>query len=212
MKSVLYQGLNKRPTFNNIIGYLKSDQERMKYPDRTVTRIMHHPYHTNLDGQGDLSVSDQIQNIQLEQVRQMKLNNINNNLSEYVHIYSQEDALSNVSERISQREEQLRHKHQRIIDSLHEQVQPSMTHMHVDQSGDAIMQSSSAPADQSGEAIIQSSSAPADQSGEAIIQSSSAPDEDIVMHTGAASSTAPAASSTDPELNFSIPKIFVNKL
>ena len=57
-----------------------------------------------------------------------------------------------------------------MIDSLHEQIDPSITCMYLDPSGDAIMQSSSAPADQSGEAIIQSSSAPADQSGEAIIQ------------------------------------------
>ena len=59
MKSVYYQGLKKRPTFNEIIGYLESDQEIMKYPDRTITRIMHHPYYTNLDGQGGLSVADQ---------------------------------------------------------------------------------------------------------------------------------------------------------
>ena len=66
MKSQYYQGLKRKPSFNEIIGYLESGQERMKYPDRTITQIFNHPYYTNLS---NLSISDQLQNIDIEQLK-----------------------------------------------------------------------------------------------------------------------------------------------
>ena len=63
MKSQYYQGLKRKPTFNEINGYLESDQERMKYPDRTITQIFNHPYYLS-----NLSRSDQLQNIEIEQL------------------------------------------------------------------------------------------------------------------------------------------------
>ena len=121
MKSVYYQGLKKRPTFNEIIGYLESDQELMKYPDRTITRIMH-PYYTNLDGQGGLSVADQMQNIQLEQVRRMNFDKMKNQVAEQFQIFTdgEDDMQSVTSEQIRQQEVELNKKRQRLVSSLHE--------------------------------------------------------------------------------------------
>ncbi len=45
----------------------------LKYPDRTAMRIKNHPYYTNLDGQGGLSLADQAQKLQLEQMRQLEV-------------------------------------------------------------------------------------------------------------------------------------------
>ncbi len=45
----------------------------MKYPDRTATRIKNDPYYTNLDGQGGLSLADQSEKLQKEQMRQLEL-------------------------------------------------------------------------------------------------------------------------------------------
>ena len=62
MQSKIFQGLKKRPTFNEIVGYLETEQQILKYPDRTATRIKDDPYYTNLDGQGGLSLNEQSQN------------------------------------------------------------------------------------------------------------------------------------------------------
>ena len=72
MKSTYYDGLKKRPTFNEIIGYIETDQQKMKYPDRTITRLINHPYYLNLDGNGPMSYQDQIKNIQIEQLKAMQ--------------------------------------------------------------------------------------------------------------------------------------------
>ena len=45
----------------------------MKYPDRTATRIKNDPYYTNLDGQGGMSLGDQSEKAQKEQLRQLEL-------------------------------------------------------------------------------------------------------------------------------------------
>ena len=76
MQSNIFQGLKKRPTFNEIVGYLETEQQILKYPDRTATRIKDDPYYTNLDGQGGLSLGEQSKNLQKEQMRQLELNQI----------------------------------------------------------------------------------------------------------------------------------------
>ena len=59
MKPVYFQGVKKRPLFDEIVGYLDTQQQIMKYPDRTATRIKDSHYYTNLDGQGGMSLADQ---------------------------------------------------------------------------------------------------------------------------------------------------------
>jgi len=80
MQSKIFQGLKKRPTFNEIVGYLETEQQILKYPDRTATRIKDDPYYTNLDGQGGLSLGEQSKNLQKEQMRQLELNKIYQNM------------------------------------------------------------------------------------------------------------------------------------
>lgn len=75
MKTNYFQGLKRKPRFNEIVGYIDTEQQILTYPDRTAMRIKDDPYYTNLDGQGGLSLSDQVQNIQLEQMRQLALKN-----------------------------------------------------------------------------------------------------------------------------------------
>ena len=74
MQPIFFQGLRKKPTFNEIVGYLETEQQTLKYPDRTATRIKNDPYYTNLDGQGGLSLTEQSKNLQKEQMRQLELN------------------------------------------------------------------------------------------------------------------------------------------
>lgn len=80
MQSKTFQGLKKRPTFNEIVGYLETEQQTLKYPDRTATRIKDDPYYTNLDGQGGLSLGEQSKHLQKEQMRQLELNKIYQNM------------------------------------------------------------------------------------------------------------------------------------
>ena len=70
MKPVYFQGLKKRPLFDEIVGYLETQQQMMKYPDRTATRIKDSHYFTNLDGQGGMSLADQAEKIQKERLMQ----------------------------------------------------------------------------------------------------------------------------------------------
>ena len=70
MEPVYFQGLKKRPLFDEIVGYIETKQQMMKYPDRTATRIKDSHYYTNLDGQGGMSLADQVEKIQKERLMQ----------------------------------------------------------------------------------------------------------------------------------------------
>ena len=70
MEPVYFQGLKKRPLFDEIVGYLETQQQMMKYPDRTATRIKDSHYYTNLDGQGGMSLADQVEKVQKERLMQ----------------------------------------------------------------------------------------------------------------------------------------------
>ena len=47
---VSYNGLRKKDTYNGIINYLQTKQEKIKYPNRVATLLRASPYLTNLDG------------------------------------------------------------------------------------------------------------------------------------------------------------------
>ena len=47
MQRTYFQGLKKKPTFNEIIGYLENDQQFMAHPDRTYTRLKNDQYYSN---------------------------------------------------------------------------------------------------------------------------------------------------------------------
>ena len=55
----------------------------MKYPDRTITQIMHHPYYNNVS---NLSISDQLQNIEIEQLKKMIVDKMKNSIAEQLNI------------------------------------------------------------------------------------------------------------------------------
>ena len=39
MQPIYFQGLKKKPTFNEIVGYLENDQQFMSHPGRTLYEI-----------------------------------------------------------------------------------------------------------------------------------------------------------------------------
>ena len=44
MQPIYFQGLKKKPTFNEIVGYLENDQQILRFPDRTYTRLKDDQY------------------------------------------------------------------------------------------------------------------------------------------------------------------------
>lgn len=60
-------GLRKRPTFEGIVDYLASGQEKVKFPDREAKFIRNHPYLTQLDGEGMHEMEVQQENAWREQ-------------------------------------------------------------------------------------------------------------------------------------------------
>ena len=58
MQPACHQGLKMRPTFNEIVGYLDTEQQMLKYPNRTAMRIKNDPDYINSDGQGGVSLGN----------------------------------------------------------------------------------------------------------------------------------------------------------
>ena len=54
-----YNGLKERQTYEEIINYLQTEQEIIRYPERTAKRIRESPYLTQLDGDGLVDMEEQ---------------------------------------------------------------------------------------------------------------------------------------------------------
>ena len=70
MQPIYSQGLKKKPTCNEIVGYLETDQQIMQYPDRTYTRLKDDPYYSNLTMSNANLLSSQSDNLIKDQARQ----------------------------------------------------------------------------------------------------------------------------------------------
>ena len=55
----MMRGLRKRETYEELINYLLTDQEIIKYPDRYAKQIRESPYLTQLDGEGMRTMEQQ---------------------------------------------------------------------------------------------------------------------------------------------------------
>ena len=71
MQRTYFQGLKKKPTFDEIVGYLDTDQQFMAHPDRTYTRLKNDQYYSNLNMAGVNSINAQSDNLLKEQARQL---------------------------------------------------------------------------------------------------------------------------------------------
>ena len=56
---VNFAGLRKRDTYEELINYLLTDQDKVKYPDRRAKQIRESPYLTQLDGEGMRTMEQQ---------------------------------------------------------------------------------------------------------------------------------------------------------
>ena len=61
-------GLRKRETYEDLIDYLQTDQEIIRYPDRYAKRLRESPYLTQLDGEGTRTMEQQ----QLEAMKEQR--------------------------------------------------------------------------------------------------------------------------------------------
>jgi hypothetical protein len=71
MQPIYFQGLKKKPTFDEIVGYLENDQQFMAHPDRTYTRLKNDQYYSNLNMAGVNSINAQSDNLLKEQAMQL---------------------------------------------------------------------------------------------------------------------------------------------
>lgn len=71
MQRTYFQGLKKKPTFDEIVGYLENDQQFMSHPDRTYTRLKNDQYYSNLNMAGVNSINAQSDNLLKEQAKQL---------------------------------------------------------------------------------------------------------------------------------------------
>ena len=71
MQPIYFQGLKKKPTFDEIVGYLENDQQFMSHPDRTYTRLKNVQYYSNLNMAGVNSINAQSDNLLKEQAKQL---------------------------------------------------------------------------------------------------------------------------------------------
>lgn len=71
MQPIYFQGLKKKPTFDEIVGYLENDQQFMSHPDRTYTRLKNDQYYSNLNMAGVNSINAQSDNLLKEQAKQL---------------------------------------------------------------------------------------------------------------------------------------------
>ena len=71
MQPIYFQGLKKKPTFNEIVGYLENDQQILRLPDRTYTRLKDDQYYSNLTMSNANLLSSQSDNLLKEQSRQL---------------------------------------------------------------------------------------------------------------------------------------------
>jgi hypothetical protein len=72
MQPIYFQRLKKKPTFNEIVGYLEADQQIMQYPDRTYTRLKDDQYYSILTMTNANILSSQSDNLIKDQARELE--------------------------------------------------------------------------------------------------------------------------------------------
>ena len=69
------QNLRRKPTLNELINYLKIEQPKIRYPDRTATFLRNSHYMSQFDG-NLFDVEEQQKEITKEQIRETEIRNV----------------------------------------------------------------------------------------------------------------------------------------
>ena len=51
IQEVNFNGLRKKPTYDELVSYIENDPDKIKYADRRAKFVRNHPYLTQLDGE-----------------------------------------------------------------------------------------------------------------------------------------------------------------
>jgi len=71
---VNFNGLRKKPSYEELVRYIANDKDKIKYPDSRASFLRKHTYLTQLDGESMATIEQQ----QLEAIRELqKINNLN---------------------------------------------------------------------------------------------------------------------------------------
>jgi hypothetical protein len=71
--AVNFNGLRKRPTYEELIDYIERDPDKIQYPDRRATFLRNSHYMTVLDGEGFREMEAQQMNLMKDQLRESRL-------------------------------------------------------------------------------------------------------------------------------------------
>ena len=86
---VNFAGLRKRDTYEELINYLLTDQDIVKYPDRRAKQIRESPYLTQLDGEGMRTMEQQQINTMKEEYKATLLREAGFNNPAVGHVQAQ---------------------------------------------------------------------------------------------------------------------------
>ena len=59
INEINFDGLRRKPTYEELIEHIANDKERIRYPDRRATFTRNHPYMTQLDGETLANIESQ---------------------------------------------------------------------------------------------------------------------------------------------------------
>ena len=66
-------GLNKRPSYEQIVNYIESDPVIARYPNRQATIFMNSPQFQNLSNEGSIDLQDQSDNLAKQKMKEAML-------------------------------------------------------------------------------------------------------------------------------------------
>ncbi len=94
MYHVNYKGLRERPNYDELINYLQTGQETIRYPDRFAKLLRESPYLTQLDGQGMEEMDGQQRQIKRHEQLMNAIEQVASNTKQSRHLLQAEQSQS----------------------------------------------------------------------------------------------------------------------
>ena len=69
-------GLRKRPSYDEVIDYLETEQPKIKYPDRRATFLRNSPYLSQFDGDSWMNLDEQDNRMRMQQMRELEMRRV----------------------------------------------------------------------------------------------------------------------------------------
>lgn len=92
MYHVNYKGLRERPNYDELINYLQTGQETIRYPDRFAKLLRESPYLTQLDGQGMEEMDEQQRQIKRHEQLMNAIEQVASNTKQSRHLLQAEQS------------------------------------------------------------------------------------------------------------------------